>query len=309
MQKEIKKGARKNMVSLKRAFRLGWKNFYRESGLSFVSVFVVMIVIVIASSLFLIRGVAEVIIKEVEEKADVTIDFQLAVPEERILEVREEIKEEFEVNGIEYTSREDAKTAFIQRFGDRGAVMESLEEVGNPFPASLNIKADDPYIYRQIADFLEENYSDLVYNIDFYHREDVIAGIFNITENIRKGGIIVGIVLGIVAILLVYNTIKLAIYGLREEIRVMRLVGSSNLFIQSSFIVQGAILGCVAAVTSFLLVFFLGFFIPQTYNVTLEINLREYFSEMLLMVFLFQLAIGVLLGVVSSLIATCKYLK
>jgi cell division transport system permease protein len=299
----------KTLTSIQRAFRLAWKNFYREGGLSFVSVFVLMVVITISASLFLIGGVADIIIKDIEEKADVTVDFQLSVPEERIFEVKDEIAEVFQINGMEYISREEAKTTFIQRFSNRPAVMESLEEVGNPFPASINIKADDPYIYRQIASYLEEKYSELIYNIDFYHREEVISGIFSITESIRKGGIIVGVILAMIAILLVYNTIKLAIYGLREEIRVMKLVGSSNLFIQSSFIIQGTILGLIAAVSSFILLFLMGFLIPQTYNITIEVNLHQYFLGMLPTVILMQIAIGVFLGVLSSLIATRKYLN
>ncbi len=297
------------LTSIKRAATLGWKNFHREGGLSFVAVFVLMVVITLSASIFLIRGVAEIVIRDIEDKADVTVDFELGVPEERILEIREEIAEEFEVNSMEYISREEARTIFIQRFGDRPAVMESLEEVGNPFPASLNIRADDPYIYRQVSDFLETEYAELVYNIDFYHREEVIAGIFSVTENIRRGGIIVGVVLGIIAVLLVFNTVKMAIYGLREEIRVMRLVGSSNLFIQSSFIAQGAILGAIAGVSSFVLLFLLGFLIPTTYNITLEVNLQQYFLGMLPIVLIIQLGMGITLGVFSSLIATNKYLK
>ncbi len=299
----------KNINSLKRAIRLAWKNFYRESGLSFVAVFVLTIVATLSALIFLASGVAEIIIKDIEDKADVTVDFHLAVPEEVIFEIRDDVAESFEISNIDYVSREEAKTKFIKRFGDRPDVMESLEEVGNPFPASLNIRADDPYIYRQIADFLEKNHGDDVYNVDFYHREEVIGAIFNITENIRRGGVLVGIVLGVIAILIVYNTIKLAIYGIREEIRVMRLVGSSNLFIRSSFIIQGVIMGAIAATISFALLFALGLLIPQSYNITLEVNLHQHFLEMLPIVLLIQFSIGIILGVSSSLIATERYLK
>lgn len=299
----------KIIISFKRAVRLGWKNFYRESGISFVAVFVLMIAITLAAFLFLMGGVADIVIRDIEEKADVTIDFQLSVPEERIFEVRDEISEEFEINGINYVSREDARAQFIERFGDRDAVMDSLEEVGNPFPASLNIRAEDPYIYRQIATYLEEEYSDLIYSIDFANREEVIAGIFSITESVRRGGIVVGIVALVIAVMLVYNTVKLTIYGLREEIKVMRLVGSSNIFIQGSFIVQGAIVGLAAALTSFIIIFLLGFLIPQSYNLTIEVGLHQYFLQMMPFVFVIQVGMGVALGVFSSLIAIGKYLK
>jgi cell division transport system permease protein len=300
---------KKTATSVQRAFRLAWKNFYREGGLSFVSAFVLMIVITLAVLLFLVGGVADIIINDIEDKADVTVEFQLAVSEERIFEIRDELKEKFELNGIEYTSRDEVKNQFIRRFGDRPAVMDSLEEVGNPFPATLNIKAGDSYTYTQIAKFLEEEHKESVYNVDFYHREEVIAGIFSITESIRRGGLIVSVVLGLVAILLVYNTVKLAIYGLREEIKVMKLVGSSNLFIQSSFIIQGIILGLIASFASFFLVFLTGFLIPQTYNITLEVNLQQYFLEMLPWVVLTQFSLGIILGSVSSFMATRKYLR
>ncbi len=297
------------ITSLKRAFRLAWKNFHRESGLSFVSAFVLMTVITLAASLLLVGGIAEILIKDIEQKADVTIDFELATGEETILNIKEEISEEFEINDISYTSREDAKVIFISRHGDNPIIMESLEEVGNPFPASLNINADDPYTYRQIASFLEEEHEGLIYNIDFHNREDVIETIFAITSNIRSGGITVAVILAVIAILLVYSTVKLAIYGVREEIKVMRLVGSSNVFIQSSFIIQGMIIGAISAAASFLILFTLGFFIPQTYNITLEVNLHQYFLEMLPYILILQFLVGIFLGTVSSLIATTKYLK
>ena len=288
---------------------MAWKNFYRESGLSFVSVFVLMIVVTLSATVLLVGGVAEIIIKDIEQKADVTIDFQIAVEEEEILEIAKMIEEDFDVISVTYTSREDVRNAFIERFGDREAVMESLEEVGNPFLASLNINAEDPYTYRQIASYLEENHQRDIYNIDFHNRENVINTIFTVTNNIRSGAVSLGIVLGIIAALLVFSTIKLAIYGIREEIKVMRLVGSSNVFIQSSFIIQGAIIGISAVIISFLVLFLLGFMIPQSYNITIEVNLHQYFLEMLPYVVLVQLGIGLTLGVISSMIATSRYLK
>ncbi len=297
------------ITSLRRAFRLAWKNFHRESGLSFVSVFVLMIVITLSAILLLVGGVADIIIKDIEQKADVTVEFEITVEEDDILKISNEITENFEINSITYISREETRTAFIDRFGDRPAVMESLEEVGNPFPASLNINADETYTYRQIANYLEEEHRGLIYNIDFHNRENVINSIFTITNNVRSGGLTVGVILAIIAILLVYSTIKLAIYGVREEIKIMRLVGSSNVFIQSSFIIQGAIIGIIAAIISFILLFLLGFFIPQSYNITLEVNLHQYFLSMLSYVVLTQFAIGITLGIISSSIATTKYLK
>jgi cell division transport system permease protein len=295
--------------SFKRMFRLGWDNFYREKGISFVAVFVLTVVIVMATSIFIVGAITEDIINSVKEKADITIDFQLSVSEDEILEVQKEIEDNFEVTSIEYTSKEEAKTAFIRRFGDRASVMESLEEVGNPFPSSLSIKADDPYIYQQVSDLLENKYSAIVDSVDFYHRQEVIEGIFSLTDNARKVGVVLVTIMGLISVLLVYNTVKLAIYEMREEIRVMRLVGASNAFIQGSFIIQGVLMGLVAAVLSFFLLFPGGYMIVSPYDIAVDVDINRYVFEMMPLIIIIHLGTGIILGVLSSLIASNKHLK
>jgi cell division transport system permease protein len=295
--------------SFKRMLRLGWNNFYREKGISFVAVFVLTVVIIMTSSIFIVGAVTEDIINNVREKADITIDFKLSASEEDILEVEKEIESSFQVTEIKYTSKEDAKIAFIRRFGDRPSVMESLEEVGNPFPSSLSIKADDTYIYQQVSNLLESNYSEIIDNIDFYHRQEVIEGIFSFTENARKIGLVFIVVLGVISVLLVYNTVKLAIYEMREEIRVMRLVGASNAFIQGSFIIQGLLMGFSAAVLSFILLFPGGYFLVSPYDISIDFDINRYIFEMMSLIIIIHIGTGVVLGVLSSLIAANKHLK
>ncbi len=299
----------KYFVSFKRVLRLGWRNFFREGGLSLVAVFVLTVTIVLISSLFLLRGIAELLVEDIEQKADITIDFQIGVGEDQIFSIKESIVKSFDLNDMEYISRDEAQRRFIQRHGDRPLVMEALEEVGNPFPASLNIRAGDMYVYRQITDYLESEHHDSIYNIDFFQREVVISRIFSITETMRRAGIIGSIILAIIAVLLVHNTTKLAIYGLREEIKVMRLVGSSNYFIQGSFIVQGLIMGAIAGAVSFLLFLLIFALFFREPGVILDINLREYLLENMAAVLLLQFGLALFLGVLSSLVSTRRHLK
>ncbi len=299
----------KLLTSLKRVVKFGWQNFYRDKGLSVVSIFVLVITISLFTFMFLLRGVSDAIIADIEDKADMTIDFEVMVKEEKILEIKDEIAEEFNINGMEYVSREDARVEFIERFGDRPSIMESLEEVGNPFPASINIKAGDPQIYQEVSDFLEETYPELIYAADFHGRRDVIHGIFMVTEEVRNGVLISSIIFGIIAFLLVLNTIKLAIYGMKEEIHVMGLVGSSNMFIQGSFITQGALLGIFSAVVSFVLFLVIAFLIPETYNITFDMNLYRYLLSNIPVVAMVQILLGAGLGIISSFLATMRHLK
>ena len=99
----------------------------------------------------------------------------------------------------------------------------------NPFLPSLNITTNgDPSQYAQVANILQtSDFSNLIDNVDFSQKKDTIEKIYSITSNINMFGIILGVILIIVAILVVFNTIKLAIENSKEEIATMRIVGAS----------------------------------------------------------------------------------
>jgi len=116
--------------------------------------------------------------------------------------------------------------------------------------------------------------------------------------------------LALVAILVVFNTVRLAIYSSREEIRVMRLVGASNWFIRGPFLVQGAISGFAAVVITLLIFTGALFFLSPKLEILFPgLNIFNSFTGNFGMLFLIQIFAGVGLGVVSSIIAIRKYLK
>ena len=110
--------------------------------------------------------------------------------------------------------------------------------------------------------------------------------------------------------LVVLNTTRLAIYNLREEIQVQRLVGASNWFIRGPFLVQGVVAGVAAALITFA-IFALGcwIFSPNINALFRDLNIWEYFTDNLLGIILIQLGTGIGLGVISSFITVRKYLK
>ncbi|MDA1337147.1 MAG: FtsX-like permease family protein, partial [bacterium] len=115
---------------------------------------------------------------------------------------------------------------------------------------------------------------------------------------------------GFIAVLVAFNTIRLTIYGSRDEIEVMRLVGASNWFIRGPFIIQGVIVGVLATLITTLL------FFPVTLFVGIKLqsfapgfDLFSYFASNLLVIVFLQLAVGVGLGVISSLLALRRHLR
>ncbi len=295
-------------TSIKRSCRLGWKNFKRSGGLSVVAIVVLMATSFLATSLLLAREVSEEVVRDIEGSADISIYFDLATPEEQILSVSEDLEKEFDLHGIEYVSRHQVLENFRDRHGDNVVLMEALDEVGNRFAATLDIKAGEVETYRAVSDYVRSNYSEIVEEIDFYNRKEAIESIFAVTSRMQKSIFVLGGILALVSIFIVFGTVRLSIYGLNEEIKIMKLVGASNSFMQGSFVVQGFILGFVASLLSLVILFGLAIMMSQGYNV-LGISLDEHILDNISLILTLQFSTGIGLSVISSGIAVRKYLK
>jgi len=298
-------------TSLKRIIRSGWLAFKRQVGLSIATCFIIIMTISLVTSLFLFQEVSQFLISSLEEKVDISVYFKEDTLEKDHLNVKEEIAKIPEVKSVKYVSKEEALNIFIQRYKDDPVLMESLAELGNPFLASLNIQAFEAAQYLAVAKFLETRpFENLIEKVDYYQRKPVIERIFSLTSGFNLAGIVLTMVLAIVAILVAFNTIRLAIYNSREEIAIQRLVGASNWFIRGPFLVQGVISGILATLIC-LLIFIplLYFFSPKIEILFPGLNIFSYFISNFFIIVLIQLGTGIGLGIISSTIAIRRYLK
>ena len=300
-------------ILFKRAIITGWTNFKRQSELTFATCFVIMITISLMTTLFLFQGMGQFLISGVEKKIDISVYFNEDVSEEEILMVKSELSRfSSEIKDVEYVSKEAAFSKFTQEHKDDSNYMKSLEAVGeNPFLASLNIRAWQASQYEAVASFLETGpFKDIIHHNDYPKRRLIIERLFSITSTINKIGVGGSLLLGLVAISIAFNTIRLAIYSSREEISIMRLVGASNWFIRGPFIIQGT-LSAVLAVLICFLVFSAGlYFLNPTFkDLFLGFDIFEYFKSNLLAIIGLQFIVGIGLSIIPSFIATRKYLK
>jgi len=299
-------------VALKRVINSAWISFRRNSGLSIATIFIMVMIITLATSLFIFKKTTDFLIVKIQEKVDVSVYFKEDAPEDDILGTRDEIKKIPEVKDVEYVSKDEALKIFSEKHKDEEKLLESLVETGNPFLAHLNITAFEANQYEAISNFLnQDRFKNIIEEVDYYQRKPIIEKIYSITSKINKTGIIFTLVLGIIAFLVAFNTIRLAIYNLKEEIAIMRLVGASNWFIRGPFIIQGVISGIISTLISLLIVAALCYFFSPKIMALLspELNIFNYFIESFWIIILIQLITGIGIGVVSSLIAMRKYLQ
>jgi len=126
----------------------------------------------------------------------------------------------------------------------------------------------------------------------------------------KKGGIVLSVILALLIALITFNTVKLTIGSFKEEISTMRLVGASNWFIRGPFLIQGLLYGIISVLIVDIVLFSVLYFLnPKLGNWFLDFNLLNYFKTNFFLLVSVQFIFSVILGVFSSFIAVHRYLK
>ncbi len=299
-------------INLSRIIKSGWLNFRRNIWLSTATISVFFLALFVVAALFVLSFATTHIARTLEDKVDISVYFAEDTPEYNILDVQSRLLDFKEVKSVEYVSRVDALETFKERHRDNPLIQASLEELDeNPLLASLNIKAYEASTYEVIAQFLERAPAgSLVEKIDYRENKELIERLFTITGNIKRAGVIVGIILSFIAMLVAFNTVRLAIYNERDSIAIMRLVGAGNWFIRGPFVVQGMLVGFAAAVLSMLVLAALAFAFSERVDAFIPgLNLLGYLKTNALLIMGVEVGLGVLFGGLSSLVAIRNYLK
>ncbi len=139
-----------------------------------------------------------------------------------------------------------------------------------------------------------------------------IATITSWARIARTGGIVLGAVFLVVSVLIIFSTIRMAIFSRREEIYMMKLVGADKGFIRGPFLIEAEICGVIAgAVAATLSYFGFEFLAPKlsSYGIDIVSISNVMSSNKLILVFLAFILIGVIIGRLSARLAVSKYLN
>ena len=144
-------------------------------------------------------------------------------------------------------------------------------------------------------------------------RDKTIQALINVANGIRwvSGGIL--ILLIVISIFIIANTIKLTVHARRKEISIMKYVGATNSFIRWPFIVEGMIIGIIAAMISILILgvaynLLTDKILQSAINSMINIQLLS-FSEIFTLVIAVYLTLGIGIGIIGSMISMRKYLE
>lgn len=225
--------------------RSGW------GGLASIGTMAVSFVIV---GIFLvITGNLGALVAEWKEQFQVTVFLEDGITGEQLALLRKRIQSERAVKGMTYTSKAEALQQFKRELQGKESLLEGLGE--NPIPASLQLRVHEPYQTPEALKQLTASLSRVEGVEDVMYGQEWVDRLSAVIRLLRVLGLGMGLGLGLASLLIVSNTIRLAVYARAEEIEVMRLVGASRLHVRAPFLLEGVIQGTLSAGLALLLLY------------------------------------------------------
>lgn len=305
------------ITSFKRILVGGARNFSRSGLVSFATVLIMTVTLIIIGSLIFLSAILSNTLAAIEDKVDVNVYFTTDASESDILAAKNQLERLDQVALVTYTSREEAITQFRTRHEDDELTLEALDQLGdNPLGASLAVKATDPTQYETIVNFLSNDANvsssgaNIIDHVNYYQNKTVIDRLTNAIDATQMAGLIIVILFSVASVIIALATVRLAIYTAREEIGVMRLVGASNMYIRGPFIVAGIISGAVSGLIALALfypaVWYGG---PRLASWLGGFNLFTYYIQNFPLIFGILVGSGMVLGGIASFLGVRKYLS
>lgn len=309
---------KRKYITFMRIIHAGMVSFIRNASLAIAAMAVMVVTLTIILFSLVANATFAHTIKTITDKIDISVFLNDAVTESQKDKLLTGMKSLPNVKSISYLSKEQARQDYIKEHPERAGIISAASATANPIPATVLIKPNDLNKLDEIKTFLSkpENKALQTANSPSYSgsRKEAIDTITHATNILRTIGVISVAVFAVISALIIFNTIQMAIFNRRDEIQIERLLGAGTWFIRGPFVVESIIYGILSAVISLTLINSIFVAASSALQASslglLDINYaHEYFNEHFLLLLLIQLAVGILIGAASSIIATQRYLK
>jgi cell division transport system permease protein len=245
------------------------------------------------------------LLKEVEQKVEISVYLKTSPDpsQDQIDAMQAEILGWTEVKSSKFVSKQEALEILKEEFKDSPEIFESL--TGNPLMGKFEIALVDPQTVETVAARFDGN--SIVDEVKF--GKEVKDKLFRVTSIIRNFLLGFIVLLGVVAVLLISNTIRLSIFARKREVEIMKLVGATNWFIRWPFLIEGVTVGVVGAVFAAAVVLVLNSVTVSKISGNLTFMRVPLDAVPYTTVTLILLAVGVVIGAAGSGLGLRRFLK
>lgn len=283
----------------------------RNIWLSMVTVIILVLALFSINMLLVVKTIGSAAIGAVKDKIDISLYINPDADEKEVLALKAQIANLSEVKEVSYISKDQALEAFKSKNSDNPEVLQALRELGkNPLTPTLvilpsNIEHSDSLIHE-----LNKIQSDIIDSRNFTDHKTLLGKIDSVTDKATKAGVFLSAIFVLITLLVIFNSVRVAIYTHNMEISIMRLVGAPNSFIFWPFLFSG-IIYTLLGVSCIIFLFypFLGLLQPylEAFFVGYNINLVDYFNTNFFQIFGLQFAGIALINVVAAWWAVRRY--
>lgn len=309
---------RRQWVTFVRVWKYGVSNFSRNAWLTIAATAVMTITLLVVFVTLSARNILLDTVSEIRDKVDMSIYVKTDTSPQDIARITAGLKSlTSSVRSVTYMSPSEERQAFAVTNSSDPSTLNALNEATNEFPGTFHISPVDINKTDELRHFVATDPT-LVQDIDPNHAPSFAGDRKTAIDNIgrwitfaEKAGLVASVVFIAISSLIIFNTIRMAIFNRRDEIQMMKLIGADRSFIRGPFIVEAVVYGFIAAVVATVLGIGLLLASKSTlmnYGIGVD-NTVHLVTMYVWLVLLAMMVLGAIIGVISSLLATRRYLK
>ncbi|MCD4756598.1 permease-like cell division protein FtsX [bacterium] len=292
----------------------------RNKWFTLSTILVTAIVFTISSFFISLAIIGKRAVSYYEQKAQVIIFFDKEAPEEEIFDVKDKINNPDLIESINYLSQEDALEIYREDFADSPDLISTI--TADALPPSLEVRALSIDSLLEVIEMINLEKDTNVYIDDVMYFKDVVDNMKTLSGIINVGAIGVISALTLITFFLIRVTTGLNIKLHQEEIKIMNLIGGTDTFIKTPFLIEGALYGLLGGLIAsslilipwHLIVFYsqgadFWYWIAQLLT-DFDLQFLNEFNPLFILIhYIIHISTGVILGVVSSYSAVHKYIN
>lgn len=312
-----KRRHRRQWLTFWRMVRYGTNNFTRNAWLTIAATAVMTITLLIVLITVAAQNVLIDTTVDVGKRIDRSIFLVTSTTYEQAAPIIDEITQLPNVDSVEFVSSEEARAQFAEENKEDIDALEALSEATNMLPATIKVVLDKSNDTESMVNYINTSETLRPYlhadreSTFLSKRKNAADTIAAWTDIAQRVGIAASVVFISISMLIVFNTIRMAIFNRKEEIQMMKLVGADKQFIRGPFVVEAIVYGLISAVIATGIGVALLFTVDDkldSWGVAVEPTIR-YMTHYGVFVLLGMVLVGSLIGTISSLLATRRYLK
>ncbi len=309
---------RRQYLTWLRMMRYGANNFTRNAWLTTAATAVMTITLLIVFTTVVARTMLNDTVKQLRENINLSIFLESDVQDRDVTELKKKLEADSNVKRVSFVSSEKGRETYIKQNIEPNDVegLKTLAESEVTFPAKFDINVEDPDKLGSIETLIKE---DELFKDNLFEgarqldgdRRSAIKTISSWAGTAESAGLVATIIFVAISMLIVFNTIRMAIFNRRDEIEMMKLIGADKGFIRGPFVVEAVMYGFFAALIATGLGYFgLITFKDQiaSYGIAVD-NLMDTLMIFSPLVLLGIILLGALIGIISSRLAVRRYLK